>query len=569
MQTIFFLVMRRMRVPLLVLILAYTVAVLGFVLIPGVDADGRPWRVGFFHAFYIVSYTATTIGFGELPHAFNDAQRLWLVLVIYLAVVAWLYSIGSLLTLVQDPAFRRAVVESRFTRRVRGIRNDFFLICGFGETGGALVRTLSERGVQSVVVEVDEGRVNLLKMEDWGSYVYALSADAGVPRHLLEAGLQHPRCKGVAALTNSNEVNLKIALTSKLLHPEITVICRADSHAVENNMRSFGTDHIIDPFDTFALHLATAFQIPCLYLLQRWLSGLGGGDLHEDRLPPHRGLWILCGYGRFGKAVFRRLREEGLETVVVEAYPEQTGRPPAVAFIKGRGTDADTLEQAGIKRAVGLVVGTDDDATNLSIVLTARQMNPDLYLVARQNLLENQALFDAVRADMVMHPSSIIANRIRSLLAVPLLSRFVGLAFHEQDHSICQLTSRIAGLVDEAVPDVWELTIDPEDAFALDQTLGRNQVVRLEDILRDPRERECKLPVIALMLVRGRSSSLVPSLETGLARGDRLLLCGDTLARDRMKWTLQNQHALNYVTTGESRPQGWVWRWLAKPRRWG
>jgi voltage-gated potassium channel len=564
MQTIFFLIMRRMRVPLLVLIFAYTVAVVGFTLITGVDDQGNPWRMGFFHAFYVVTYTATTIGFGELPYIFNDAQRLWTIFVVYLAVVAWLYSIGSLLTLVQDPAFRRAVVESRFTRRVRHIRSDFYLVCGFGETGGALVRTLNERGLRSVVVELDESRVNLLKMEGWGAYVYVLNGDAAVPRSLLEAGLQHPHCKGVAALTNSNEVNLKVAITSKLLHPEITVICRADSHAVEGNMRSFGTDHIIDPFDTFALHLATAFQLPCLYLLQQWLTGLGGDDLHDERLPPHRGLWILCGYGRFGKAVFRRLREEGLETVVVEAQPETTGRPPGVSFIKGTGTAEETLEQAGIKRAVGLVVGTDDDATNLSIIMTARQMNPDLFLVARQNLLENQALFDAVRAEMVMHPSSIIANKIRSLLAVPLLSRFVGLAFHEQDHFICQLASRIAGLMEERTPDVWEVTIDPEQAFALDDTLARNQVVRLGDILRDPQERERKIPCIALMLVSGRSSTLVPAPTAELGRGDRLLLCGTHLARDRMKWTLQNQHALNYVTTGESRPQGWIWRRLSR-----
>jgi len=564
MQTIFFLIMRRMRAPLLALIVVNAVAVLGFALIPGQDDKGQPWDMGFFHAFYVVSYTATTIGFGELPYLFTDAQRLWAILVVYLTVITWLYSIGSLLTLVQDPAFRRALVESRFTRRVRRIRNDFYLICGFGETGSALVRTLSGRGLHSVVVEIDENRVNLLKMEGWGSYVHALNGDAAVPKHLLEAGLQHPRCKGVAALTNQNEVNLKVAITTKLLHPEITVICRTDAHEVESNMRSFGTDHIIDPFNTFALHLATAFQSPCLYLLQQWLSGLGGDELHEDRLPPHRGLWILCGYGRFGKAVFRRLREEGLETVVVEAQPERTGRPPVVTFIKGKGTEEETLEQAGIKRAVGLVVGTDDDATNLSIIMTARQMNPDLYLVVRQNLLENQALFDAVRADMVMHPSSIIANKIRSLLAAPLLSRFVGLAYHEQDHFICQLTSRIAGLVEDHTPDVWELTIDSEQAYALDGALARNQVVRLGEILLDPRERERKLSCIALMLVRGRSSTLVPAPEMALSRGDRLLLCGDLLARDRMQWTLQNQHALNYVTIGESRPQGWVWRRLAQ-----
>ena len=65
---------------------------------------------------------------------------------------------------------------------------------------------------------------------------------------------------GVVALTDSNEVNLKIALTAKLLNPKIKVICRADSHDVEANMASFGTDHIIDPFETFAQYLMSRFR---------------------------------------------------------------------------------------------------------------------------------------------------------------------------------------------------------------------------------------------------------------------------------------------------------------------
>ena len=59
-----------------------------------------------------MSYTATTIGFGELPYAFTDAQRLWVTATIYLTVIGWAYAIGSLLTLLQDRAFRQAVAHA-------------------------------------------------------------------------------------------------------------------------------------------------------------------------------------------------------------------------------------------------------------------------------------------------------------------------------------------------------------------------------------------------------------------------------------------------------------------------
>lgn len=81
-----FLLIRRMRAPLVVLITVLSVSVLGLLLIPGQGPDGQPVRMGMLHAFYVVSYTATTIGFGEIPHEFTDAQRVWVTISIYLVV---------------------------------------------------------------------------------------------------------------------------------------------------------------------------------------------------------------------------------------------------------------------------------------------------------------------------------------------------------------------------------------------------------------------------------------------------------------------------------------------------
>ena len=91
-----------MRAPLITLIVIFSVSVVGLTLVPGIGPDGQPARIGLFEAFYFMSYTATTIGFGELPWPFTTAQRLWVTFSIYLSVIGWAYAIGSLLTLVQD-----------------------------------------------------------------------------------------------------------------------------------------------------------------------------------------------------------------------------------------------------------------------------------------------------------------------------------------------------------------------------------------------------------------------------------------------------------------------------------
>lgn len=328
-------------------------------------------------------------------------------------------------------------------------------------------------------------------------------------------------------------------------------------------MASFGTDYIIDPFDTFALHLATAIQAPCLSLLQDWLS-LGQGDmLKEPVCPPSKGLWVVCGYGRFGKAVYEKLIREKYEVVVIEADPDTTGIP-STAFVLGRGTEAETLSQANLERAVGLVAGTDDDANNLSIIMTARALNSDLFVILRQNRKENDPVIEAVGADMVMLPSQIIANQIRVLLGAPLQHQFVKLVLHQEDEWACELISRISALVARHAPEVWEVAFTEEDSHAVCAHVRRGKLLTLADLMCDPRDRDSRLPCIPLMLLRHNERILLPDPGISVQKDDHLLFCGSHSGRDRMEWTLQNENALNYILTGEARPEGWIWRQLSK-----
>ena len=75
---VFYLVLRRMRFPLLLVIGVYTFCTAGLTMSPGTDANGDPTApLTAFEAFYVVSYTSTTIGFGEVPGPYNAAQRMW------------------------------------------------------------------------------------------------------------------------------------------------------------------------------------------------------------------------------------------------------------------------------------------------------------------------------------------------------------------------------------------------------------------------------------------------------------------------------------------------------------
>ena len=569
MDNIVFIILRRLRQPLLVLIAVFVISMLGLLAIPGQDAEGNPQHMSIFHAFYFVAYMSTTIGFGEVPHAFTDGQRLWVSFCIFASVISWLYAIGTTLSLMQNRPFLHALHVSRFTKRVKRQREPFYLICGYGETGSALLVALSERCRNVVVVDLLAERTALVHLHNLPHYIPALDADVREPKNLIAAGLAHPHCAGVVAITADSEVNLKVAITAKLLHPNVPVITRVESRDIEANMDSFGTDHSINPFDVFARHLSLALDSPCLNILQEWLVSGTDMDVAEPLYPPREGgHWIICSYGRFGRAIYERLKAEGIPVVVVEAHPDVVGEPPE-GVILGRGTEAETLLEAGIEDAIGLVAGTNDDANNLSMIMTASQIKKGLFTVARQNRDSNSELFEAAAPDMVMKPSAILAERIRTLLTTPMLHEFLNFAEYQDDTWACELVSRISALIKNKAPAIREFQINASEAVALTEALQDGQTITVSDLMRDPWQRVYTLDCIPLMRTRGNDRALLPPDDLRLQVGDKLLFCGTHSAFTRMDWILGHTHTLDYMLSGEDRPDGWVWRKLFGRPRWG
>jgi len=561
MQNLIHLLLRRMRLPLIVIILTYAISVLGMVLIPGVDDQGNPWHMSFFHAFYFVSFMGSTIGFGEIPYPFTDQQRLWTLVAIYLTVISWLYTIGSLFALFQDPAFRRVVAFTAFTRAVRSIREPFYLVCGIGDSGHLAVRELAERGIRSVVVDRNENKIESLRLENFPVHVPGLSADVTDATTLIAAGLKKKQCAGVMALTDADHVNLMIAISSKLLAPRLPVFSRAETHDAAANMASFGTDYIVNPFDTFAKRFALMFRSPSMYLVYEWMTSIREAPLTEFKEPP-KGTWILCGFGRFGKAVRESLSFEGVRIVLVESDIARTQAPEGT--IEGRGTEAITLHEAGIEQAVGIIAGTDDDANNLSIIMTALDLNPNLFTVARQNLRSNDAIFAAANIDITMQTGRIIGQRVVDLLTTPLLFDFLLLARQQNETWANMLVSRVVGILTDRPPETWTLTISRHHTPAIMEAISNGIRVSLRHLITDPRDISSLLPCVPLYVRHtNNAETLLPKEDLMLQAGDTLLFCGRASVETHMRWTAHSAQAVNYICTGHDRPSGTIWRWLS------
>jgi voltage-gated potassium channel len=554
-----FLILRRMRAPLIVLIVIFAVSVLGLTVIPGQDAEGDPYRMGFFDAFYFMSYTATTIGFGELPNAFTYNQRMWVTISIYLTVVGWAYAIGSLLSLLQDRSFRSALALQHFSRKVARLREPFLLIAGYGRTGELLGHSFDALGRRFVVLDSNSERIEGLELDSYHADVPGLTADARDPGHLAVAGLGHSCCEAVVALTDDEEANLAIVMAAALLRPDLPVIARVTSRTITERMQAFGSPATVNPFDRFGDHLRLALRAPASYQLMTWLESGPGAALPERGSPPRSGRWIVCGYGRLGQELTRDLRAEGLEVTVIEDHPAEVENAD---LLVGDGSDPWVLAQADLDRAVGLVAGTDNDTTNLSLVAAARRSNSGLFLAARQNRAASAPLFAAMEIDALLIPTEVVAHEVYAQLSTPLLWRFLREMPAMGDEWAAGIVDRLKGLCGAHLQTLWKVRLTPQEAPALESWLASGDA-RIGQLLHNPEDRDEPLHALVLIVQRGREVTLAPDDDFLLEPGDELLLAGWSAARRALDTILLVDGVLEYLVTGRRVPSSWVWRKLS------
>ncbi len=567
MQNLIFVLFRRLRLPLITLIIVYAVSIIGFVLIPGIDDQGNPWKMSFFHAFYFVSFMGTTIGFGEIPYAFTDAQRFWALLTMYATVVAWLYGVGVLLSVFQDKAFLRSLKTHAFNRRIKNIREPFYIICGYGDTGSQLTHALASAGILSVVIDSNEDRINELEADDFLVPPISLCADVSLSEVLENAGVTHPWCLGIITLANDDTVNLTVAVIAELLNPDLRLISQAETPEAEANILSFGANEVINPFETFASRLALALKSPGLYCLYDWMTSPSGMKMREPPVPK-AGKWIICGFGRFGRTLYDHLDDEGISLRVIEQDREIRDLPSG--SIIGRPTEALALTRAGIEEASGIIAATNEDANNLSIIMTAEEINPSIFCIARENQSKNAHLFQSANLDMLMQRGTVISNTIFAFIKTPMLGDFLRIVSRFKNDKANELVSRIIGVVYDDTPELWEICINEKDAPALFEVVKKQQIL-VADILCGVAIAECDKSkhsiALALFLKRGKGNVLLPEKNRIIRENDRFLMCGTKEAHQQMLHVVNNINLLESVLSGEDLPAGWLFRKLRENKK--
>ncbi|OGC04201.1 hypothetical protein A2276_06310 [candidate division WOR-1 bacterium RIFOXYA12_FULL_43_27] len=142
----------------------------------------------------------------------------------------------------------------------------------------------------------------------------------------------------------------------------------------------------------------------------------------EKRILELKNHYIICGFGRVGHQVAEDLEAEKISYVIIDNKPEIAEELSSanIPFLVGDVSSDDILEKAGIQRAKGIIAVADSDATNVFITLTARVLNPKLYIVARAAVKDTESKLIKAGANRVLNPYLIAGRRMAAMVMKPV-----------------------------------------------------------------------------------------------------------------------------------------------------
>lgn len=145
--------------------------------------------------------------------------------------------------------------------------------------------------------------------------------------------------------------------------------------------------------------------------------------------------YIICGFGRVGQQVALEIEREGVPFVVIDNNPESIKEcaSKGYLYVEGSASNDDVLLEAGLMRAKGLITATNSDEENVYIVLSAKSLRSDIFVVARANLEGAEHKLRRAGADRVVSPYSIGGRRLASLLLRPSVVEFLDVVMHSRE----------------------------------------------------------------------------------------------------------------------------------------
>jgi voltage-gated potassium channel len=274
----------------------------------------------------------------------------------------------------------------------------------------------------------------------------------------------------------------------------ITTIGFKEVHELSATGRAFTVVLIFFSVGAVFYSLNNAARI----LIEGELRDIFGRRKVKNKIKRLKGHYIVCGYGRMGKIICKELKNTGVDFVIIEKGHIPEAMENDLLFVQGDATLDETLREAGIAKAKGLISVLSTDAENLYVVLSARGLNPSLNIVARAVEEGSEQKLIRAGADRALSPYYIGGQRIAHTVLKPAVVDFI------------EFTTR-AGNIDIRMEEIRVEEGSPIAGQTLDQCgIGR----------------ELGILVVAIKKQTGQME-INPTYTTSIVSGDTIVAIGE------------------------------------------
>ncbi len=545
-------IIRRLRIPLIVIIVTFAISILGMMIIPGMDSDGKVYHLNFFDAFYFVSYMASTIGFGESPYDFTYPQKLWVSFSIYLTVLGWFYGIGTIVALIQDKILSVEIERAKFIKEIKNLNEPFILIFGYNNVTRNIIQRLSKIPKRMVVMDKNEAKIDALNLENYHPRIPAFHGDLLDVNFLEMAGVQSAMCESIVIVFEKENKNTKIAMMCKYLNPKAKIIVRSNTKQNNDYLHTIGIDHIENPFKVISNRLHLALKAPHLWMLEMWVHGHPLQINKQEKIP--LGKFVIFGYGRMGKALEDGLSKAGMEYSFIDANKIFSDEKKLELIFSGESLESKLIK-AGIEKATVIVAGTRDDMVNLAVIMISKKYNPNIYTIARENDLTDLSVFKAAKIDRNYLLEEIIANKTYNYLAMPLANAFITQLNSRNDRWGKKIVTKIIKKMGVS-PHLCEMSATKKQAIALYNELEKGTKVSLNILKKSRKDYKNSSAVIFLLIKRNEDIYLLPDDDFLIKKNDQFLVVCNKESEVDLAYILNNYYEFYYVLNNKEKISG-------------
>lgn len=275
----------------------------------------------------------------------------------------------------------------------------------------------------------------------------------------------------------------------------VTTVGYGELHPLSHAGRVFNSFLILFGVLTMLLAIGAMTQT----VIELELNQFFGKRRVKNMIDKLEGHIILCGFGRVGRGAAEELRQAGAKFVVVDRNDERVENAihEGLLAVAADANRDETLREVGIDRARGLIATLSTDADNLFLILSAKSLNPKLFLSARVDAEASEQKLRRAGADFVFAPYNSTGHRMAQALLKPHVQQFL------------EFTTQSMG-IDAGIEQV---RVAEKSAF-------------LEQSLADMQMRK-ELGVIVLAIRKANGEMLFnPPAEARIAGGDHLIVMG-------------------------------------------